>query len=223
MGWIALGLIGLLAFATLWLTPTSRALAVPVAAALFFGAAGYALQQHASLGGHPVEADVKRIEIDPGLADFRQEIMPAAAGDKAILVAADDRLRRGDTAAAVRLLIEAVHRRPNDAALWAGLGGAIAMHDGDQLSPTAQFAFRRAAALAPDEPGPSFFLGLAQVRAGDLASAKLAWIQALRLSPEDAPYRTAIAERLVIIDRLIAMQAVQRGEAVTRSASPIRG
>ena len=77
--------------------------------------------------------------------------------------------------------------------------------------PTAQFAFRRAFQLAPSEPGPPFFLGMAHVQAGDMAAAKRAWLLALSLAPRDAPYRIDIAEGLVMIDQFMAMQAVGAG------------
>ena len=132
--------------------------------------------------------------------------MPTDAAGKRTLVAADDRLRGGDTAGAVELLLDAVHRRPRDAALWTGLGSALTLHDGGTLSPAARHAFGRAVLLAPDQPGPSFFLGLAYIQGGDLAAAKRAWLQALASSPSDAPYRVLIAERLVMIDRFLGME-----------------
>ena len=91
--------------------------------------------------------------------------------------------------------------------MWAGLGTILVAHDGGTLSPAARHAFRRAILLAPNQPGPSFFLGLAQIQANDLPAAKIAWLQALAWTPRDAPYRILIAERLVMLDRFLAMQA----------------
>ncbi len=207
MGWIWLLAIGLAAFALLWFGGISRSLAMLTAAALLVGAAGYALQQNAGLPGRPVSADVRRIEIDPLMVAFRAAIMPGTVDDQAILAAADEKMRGGDTAGAVRGLLDAIGRRPGDATLWSGLGSALVAHDKGQLSPAAQFAFRRAVELAPDAPGPAFFFGVAHVQAGDLAAARRWWLRALSLSPRDASYRILIAERLVMVDRLLAMQA----------------
>lgn len=210
MGWVWLAVIGFGALALLWLAPASRRLISFIASAFLFGAAGYALQQNASLPGHPIRANARGIEIDPSLAAFRQAIMPATAGDQAILATADERLRRGDTAGAAQGLLAAIERHPNDAALWTALGSALAAHDGGQVSPAARFAFRRASQLAPSEPGPPFFLGLAYVQSGDLQATRQAWLQTLAVAPRDAPYRIEIAQRLAMIDRFEAMKAAAR-------------
>ena len=207
MGWLSLLLIGFAAFVMLWRAAASRGLAMIIAAALLFGAAGYAWQQNAWLPAYPVQANAQAIEIDPGLITFRSAIMPGRPEDAAIFAAADASLRKGDTTGAAQWFVEAIARRPNDAALWAGLGGAVAAHDGGQVSPTAHFAFKRAIALAPNEPGPPFFLGLAYIQAGEFAPAKAAWLRALRLAPRNAPYRIDIAEKLVMIDQFEKMQA----------------
>ena len=210
MGWLWLALIGGMAFAMLWLTGVSRGVRLTGGAALLFGAAGYAWQQHATLPGHPVTADAQAIEVEPGLVAFRAAIMPGEPGDAAVLAAADDRLRAGDTAGAAQVVRQAIGQRPNDTALWTGYGSAIATHDGGQVSPAAQYAFRRAFSLAPEAPGPPFFLGMAYVQSGELAAAKAAWLRALALAPRDAPWRVDIAERLVLIDQFMAMQAATK-------------
>lgn len=205
MGWVWLFVIGLGAFALLWFLGVSRALGTIAAAALLFGGAGYALQQNAALPGQPVKASAKAIDVDPGLVAFRSAILRASPETEAILAVADARTRTGDTTAAADALLAAIARRPNDAALWTGLGSTFAAHDGGQMSPAAEFAFRRALQLAPTAPGPPFFLGVAYLQAGDLAAAKRAWLVALRLTQPDAPYRVNIADRLVMVDQLDAM------------------
>lgn len=207
MGWIALGLIAAAALGALRMLGVRGALGRYMAAALLSGAAGYALQQRATLPGHPVRAETQAIEVDPGMVAFRAAILP---GQAQTLAAADEQLRGGETEAAVQTLQRAIARDPGDVALWTGLGSALAAHDGGQVSPAAQFAFRRAWELGPREPGPLFFLGLAYVQAGELAAAKAAWLRALALTPRDAPYRVDIAERLVLIDEFQAMAAGAR-------------
>ncbi|MBN8816750.1 MAG: cytochrome C biosynthesis protein [Sphingomonas sp.] len=207
MGWILLLLIGCASITVLWFAGLARGLWMFVASALMLGAAGYAWQQRATLPGHPVEADSKPVEIEGGLVAFREAIMPGKPGDARILTAADDKLREGNTEAAVQVMLDAIARDPGDAVLWAGLGSAVATHDGGQLSPTALFAFRRAMALGPDQPGPPFYLGMAYAQTGDLATAKISWLRALALTPRDAPYRIDIAEQLAMIDQFQAMNA----------------
>ena len=207
MGWLWLIIIAALAFLALWRFGAGRELAWLTGAALTLGAAGYAWQQRASLPGHPVRADVAVIEIDPGLVAFRSAILP---GDEATLGAADDKMRAGDTNGAAQIILDDIAKHPDGAALWAGLGTVIAAHDGGQVSPAALFAFQKAVQLAPDSPGPPFMLGLAEIQSGQMDEAKVAWLRALSLAPSDAPYRVDIAERLVMIDQFIAMQAGER-------------
>lgn len=209
MGWVWLFAIGIAAFAMLWFGGVSRALGSFTAAALLVGGAGYALQNNSSLPGSPARTDIRQIDVDPGLVAFRSAIMPGTANAAAILAKADQRLRVGDIGGAAQIMLEAVERRPVDPALWTGLGNVIVAHDGGQISPAAHFAFRRAFQLAPNEPGPPFFLGMAHVQAGDLAAAKQALLLALSLSRREAPYRVVIAERLVMIDQFMAMQATE--------------
>jgi hypothetical protein len=203
MGWLWLAMIGAAAFAVLWLAGMARGLWTFVASALMLGAAGYAWQQRATLAGHPVAADSRPIEVQPGLVAFRSAILPGKPGDNIVLTAADDRLRDGDTAAAGQVMLDAIARDPGDASLWTGLGTTLAMHDGGQVSPTALFAFRRAMSLAPDQPGPPFFLGLAYAQVGDLPTARPLWQRALALTPPNAPYRSDLTQQLAMIDRAL--------------------
>lgn len=206
MGWIWLFAIGLAAFALLRFGGMTRSLATLAGAALLVGGAGYALQQKAGLPGSPASPDVRRIEVDPGLVAFRSAIMPTSTADTATLAAADDRLREGDTAGASNVMLDAVARHPGNAALWTSLGSVLVAHGGGKMSPAAQHAFDRAKQLAPRNPGPYFFLGLAQVEGAEIAAAKASWLQALERTPGDAPFRIIIAERLVMLDRILAMR-----------------
>lgn len=205
MGWFATGVIGILVFAALRLIGVSRAFGWFAATALILGATGYALQQHATLPGHSVKAESQPVTVDPGMVAFRAMIMPGTPAEVRSLAAADAQLRSGATAEAAQGLVDAIRTSPRSAALWTGLGGALAAHDGGQVSPAAQFAFQRAWQLAPRDPGPPFFLGMALVQSGDLAAAKVAWLRALALTPRDAPYRIDIAERLVLLDDFAAI------------------
>ena len=198
------------AFVALRLMGLARTYASLSAAALMLGGAGYAWQQRAGLPGRPVNAKARLIEVDPGMVAFRATIMPGTSADRAALAAADARVRGGDTTAAVAGLLGAVRAAPRQPALWTGLGGALAAHDGGQLSPAARFAFQRAVTLAPREPGPPFFVGMALAQSGDLAGAKTAWLRALALAPPGAPYRVDIAERLVMVDQFQAMMDAEK-------------
>ncbi|WP_271300728.1 tetratricopeptide repeat protein [Sphingomonas sp. CV7422] len=204
MGWIALLLLAAAAMAALVLLRIDRLLWSMVGAALMLGAAGYAWQGSPMLAASPAQPDRLRVAEDPSLVDLRERMLGRFTADAAYLIAADAMTRAGDTRSAARAILGGLNRYPQSLMLWTGLGTTLAMHDGNQLSPPAVFAFQQAIRLAPEHPAPLFFLGLAQVRAADYVAARRSWARALALSPAQASYRRDIAVRLALLDRLLA-------------------
>ncbi|GAA0733515.1 tetratricopeptide repeat protein [Sphingomonas japonica] len=205
MGWLALALVGAAAGAALWLGRMPRGLAAIAAAALMLGATGYALQGRPRLAGQPATSAAQGLTIEPGMVAFRSAILGDA--HRAPWSLADAALARGDARESVAILIDTVRRAPRDASAWTALGTGLAIHDGQQLSPSARFAFAQAIRLDPHAPGPPFFLGLALLNSGELEPARTAWHRALALVPADAPYRDDVATRVLMADRFIAMMA----------------
>ena len=64
-------------------------------------------------------------------------------------------------------------------------GYALVVHGGNMMSPAAQLAFQRAAAIAPDHPGPRFFYGLALAQGGNYDEAERVWRELLPTIPAD--------------------------------------
>jgi len=105
---------------------------------------------------------------------------------------------RGQTKDAVGVMNSAVRARPTDYAMWVGLGNALADHAGT-LTPAAQFAFERAAQLAPGHPAPPFFLGLAEARSGQPAKALERWRAILARAPADASWRPMVEDAVLAV------------------------
>ncbi len=209
-----LALVGLATAGVLWALGVSRRLWMIAAAALMLGAAGFALQSTAHLPGKPVKANVAPIAVDPGMVAFREAIFMPSRDDSLALASADARLEAGDAHAAAIGLQHDITLRPGDATLWTALGYVLALGD-HAVSPSAKFAFSRALTLAPHTPGPAFFLGLAFVDAGDVASARAPWAYALAQTPATAPYRADIAERIAAVDQYARMAAAQSAAGTT--------
>ena len=95
---------------------------------------------------------------------------------------------RGQTEDAVAVMNSAIRARPTDFAMWVGLGNALSDH-ARTLTPGAQFAYVRAAELAPGHPAPLFFLGLAEARSGQPERALTRWRAILANAPADASWR----------------------------------
>jgi cytochrome c-type biogenesis protein CcmH/NrfG len=204
MGWAALAAIGLAAAGLLAWLKVDRLLWTMVASALMLGAAGYALQGQPSLPAHPVVTARAPAPDDGELTDLRDRMLERYTGQAAYLVAADAMTRIGERRAAVRVLLGGIRVAPRSLVLWTGLGEALAAHDGNQMSPSALFAFQQAMRLAPRHPAPPFFLGLAYVRAGNLAAAQPYWARALALTPSTVSYHDDIAVRLALLNRVLA-------------------
>jgi len=207
MGWIALLLLALGSGALLWRLGLSRIMSTAVAAAMMLGATGYALQGRPVLAGQPVHAAAEAGQVDPGLSALRVEMFGRYTYAEQYFIMSEGLTRSGQKAGAVRVLLGGISGAKQNAALWTALGNAYAENDANTVSPASRFAFDQALRLAPQHPGPPFFLGIAYVRAGEFAKARGWWVRALRLTPPGASYRRDIAQRLTLLDRLLVLEA----------------
>ncbi|MEO7602251.1 MAG: tetratricopeptide repeat protein [Sphingomicrobium sp.] len=197
MAWLILLLLGAAALGGLHLLGVRGAALAASAAALLIGASGYALQGRPNLPG----ASAEKIETGAPipLAEARHAFFERFTAAESWLVIAEALERRGRTEDAAGLLQNAIRRRPGDAQLWVGLGNALVAHS-DGLTPPAEFAYRRAAALNPAHPAPLFFYGLARARSGDPATARLIWLQLLDAAPADAKWRPLVEAGVAALD-----------------------
>jgi cytochrome c-type biogenesis protein CcmH len=101
--------------------------------------------------------------------------------------------RSGNGSDSVGILQNAVRRYPGDPQLWIGLGNALVDHSGG-LTPPAEFAYRRAAELAPGQPAAPFFYGLALAHSGDREGAVALWRNILAKAPPDASWRPLVEQ-----------------------------
>ena len=181
-----------------------------VASFLMLGATGYTLQGKPELRGQPAVADAVKLPVDPAYKDMRDAMFGRFGGESIYFGISDRQLGDGDTELAANVVIGAARYTPKNVAFWAELGNVIALHDHGMVSPTSLFAYREAMRLAPDHPGPPFFLGWAYVREGQLAAARPYWARALALAPPQSRVRDAIAERLALLDRYLEQQPQPR-------------
>jgi cytochrome c-type biogenesis protein CcmH len=215
-GWLILILLALLSGGALWRLGMARSLWSFVVSALLLGAAGYAWQGRPGLLGHPVAAEAQAGTIDEELVEVRKKMFGRFNFDDAYFTMADAMTRAGSPRSAAQAMLGAVRKAPQDAVLWTGLGMKIAEMD-HMVSPAAKMAFDRALRLAPQHPGPPFFLGVAYVRSNQFADAKRWWERAYALTPPGASYRNDVMVRLYLLDRYLQMQP-QAGAA----AAPAR-
>lgn len=188
-GWVALALLFAVTLGLLRLLGLRGAMLQLAAAALLFGAAGYALQGRPDLSGSPRKAAATRPTLP--LTGARRALMGQFNSADRWITIAEGYASRGDTRSAAGVLGSAVREHPTDAFLWTGYGNALFDHAG-VLTPAARRAYARAIELAPDHPAPRFFLGLALARSGDRDGALALWKPILADAPADASWRPLV-------------------------------
>ncbi len=208
MGWFAT--VALIALVLFWLGRLAGFRGVRLewlGATLLVGLAGYAWQGSPVLGGSPTS---ERREIPPeGSADLDTDLVDPANNSPAArwTMIAESRNRAGDHLNAAHLIRNGIETDPDNADLWVSLGNALLLHGEGRMNPAAQLAFERAARLNPDHPGPPFFLGLALAQAGQFAQAQQTWNALLARTPDDAPYRADLEQRLLGLQRAMQQRA----------------
>ena len=198
IGWVILAALIALALAAFRLLGVRGAMLKLAAAALLVGASGYALQGRPGLAGSPSAAAAGKQVI--ALSAARHAFFGDFSGSEHWLLMSDSMAGRGNTADAAGILRSAVREHPGDQQLWIGLGNALVDHAG-VITPAAEFAYDRAAQLAPGHPAPPFFLGVALARSGDRAGAIKLWRQMLADAPADASWRPLVEDAVAALDR----------------------
>ncbi|HWJ68753.1 MAG TPA: tetratricopeptide repeat protein [Sphingobium sp.] len=178
--------------------------AMPLAAALLFGLAGYAWQGSPAVPGKPVVAGAAaQVRFDERLAEKRREIGERISRATPFLVMSDSYASRGETRDAANILLPALRKYPDDPHLWVGLGNALMAHGNGMMSPAANYAFRQALAVQPGGISPSYFYGLALAESGDFEAARAIWLKLAVSLPEDAELRSELIRNIALLNALI--------------------
>ena len=191
-----LAALALAALGLLWLLGVRGGMVTLAAAALALGCAGYAVQGRPGLAGSPNRVAARAPPLP--LTAARKAMMGQFTAADTWMTISDSYARRGKSQDAAGIMRSAIRARPNDYALWVGLGNALADH-ARTLTPAARFAFARANALAPGHPAPRFFLGLALARSGDPGQALALWREVLAEAPADASWRPFVEDGMLAL------------------------
>lgn len=150
----------------------------------------------------PFEARVNvpadQLPLEGLVARIEQQLMKAPEDRRALTVIgpAYMQLRRYDDAANTYRTLLALEGKK--AELYISLGEALAAAQGGLVQSDARQAFAAAAQLEPNNPRAEYYLGLAELQAGDKPAAIKRWKALLATAKPDAPWRqgleAAIAE-----------------------------
>ncbi len=200
MGWIWIALFSGVVLLGLWKFARFSSSALQFAAAtMLLGVAGYAMMGSPNQPGAPVSTpeDVTGEAVPESIKKIA--LSSAREGSNPDLILADALMQAGRNRAAVSVINKAIEKKSQDPDLWVGLGNALFVHGAGQMSPASQFAFERAAQIAPNHPGPPFFLGFSLAKSGKVEEAGEVWRGLLSRAPADAPWRADLEQRLAEI------------------------
>lgn len=208
-GWLFAILFAVMTGAALWFFARPQGgTGEMILAALLIGVAGYAWQGSPGLAGAPRAAVKAQGKVDEEMVNLRQSLGDKFSDASKYLVMSDGLARAGMTEDAANILSgSGLKQYPQDANLWLGLGNALVAHANGQLSPAAEYAFRRAIRLDPEGPAPRYFFGLALAQSGQFKQAKDLWTQLLASAPEGSAWKTDLENNLAMLDRAIAGEA----------------
>lgn len=214
MSWILAAGLALLAFViAAFVLKAPRGGREAIASALVLGIAGYALQAHPSLPGAPKTPAQDPANEKAAMVEVRQQLgeKQGLPGDN-WLVIGDALARHGQFADAAHVYLGAVEKNPKNVDGWLALANALVAHADKSLTPAAILAFRRANEADTAHPGPPFFFGLALAQSGRLDEARATWIDLLRNTPPDAPWRPELEQRLASLDAFIRERQARGGQ-----------
>lgn len=214
MSWLPiLALAGLAFGASAYLLRLPRNLWMLFGSALLFGLAGYALQGSPGQAGAPAAPTVEgSTETGELLVSARREFYPEGRMPARFVVTADAFTRRGQHNQAASFLRNAVAENPNDGEAWLALGNALIEHADGRLTAAALYAYAQAERVAPSNPAPTYFLGLAFLRAGEPGKTLALWRELLDEAPADADWRAPLAARLERLEAMLGVEPVSSAE-----------
>ena len=212
-GWlIAIVLTALALAALIVLGKAPRKSWEAIAAALVFGLAGFAWQAHPSPPGTPKAYVEAQAGTGAALVTTRQQLSGEGfIASNRFVITADALTRQGAFADAAGFLLGAIEENPHDSGAWLALANNLVGHADGALTPAAFYAFNQAIAADPQAAGPPFFLGLDLIENGQPEQGRALWAQLLARAPKEAPWRAGLAERLQLLDQLIAQQSLPPG------------
>ncbi|MBX7502369.1 tetratricopeptide repeat protein [Qipengyuania sp. YG27] len=209
MSWLPILLLAVLTFSlAVFVLKLPRTLWTLFGSALLFGLAGYALQGKPGMAGAPADPVAQDGDVTGELlVTARREFYPSGAMPSRFVVTADAFTRRGQHEQAANFLRNAVEENPNDSEAWLALANALVEHADGQLTAAALYAYSQAEKVDPANPAPTYFLGMAFLRAGEPDKTLALWRELLEQAPEDAEWRAPLATRLERLEAILGIAA----------------
>ena len=173
-------------------------------AILLFGLTGYAWQGAPGQPASPKQPAIEVTQSGEEMVEARHALFDPAMPKPDYLVTSDAFARRGQFENAAGLLRKGLNDNPDHLEGWLALGMALVGHSDGFVTPAASYAYTRARQIDPDNPAADYFLGVSYVQSGEIRAARSVWASLLERSPEDAPWRQDLEQRIAALDQMIA-------------------
>ena len=173
-------------------------------ATLLFGLACYSFQGSPGQPGSPKQPETQEQQSGEEMVEARRQLFDQTAPKPDYLMLSDGFARRGKFEEASQLLRGGLSNNPQHMEGWLALGMALTGHADGVVTPAAFYAYGKARAIDPSNPGADFFLGFSFLQSGEIIAARDTWSRLLQNSPEDAPWREEIEARVARLDQMIA-------------------
>jgi len=112
-----------------------------------------------------------------------------------------------------RALLDATRARPDDPSLAMLYAESLILLGEGQITPAADLALTRVAALAPDMPALSYYRALGMIQNGEMGAAREELRSLLARSPADAPWRDEVERQIARTERALNMASGPNSEA----------
>ena len=205
-GWLAILSLALVSFAiaAFMLKLPKQGFAV-FGAVLLFGLVGYAWQGSPELPGAPKDPDAQ-INQQSGeeMVEAREQLFSETRAKPDYLVFSDGYARRGRFDEAAEALRKGLNDNPEHLEGWLALGMALTGHADGFVTPAAAYAYGKARAIDPINPGADYFMGFSLLQSGQIIAARDTWSNLLERTPEDAPWRPGLETEVARLDQMIA-------------------
>ncbi len=212
-GWLIFACFAIAAMLLLWRPGRlDRSALMLVAAALFVAAAGYTWLGVPGEAGAAAAGRDRPMRADSIFASERQLFLTKYGETGTVLATADAFNRMGEDETAVDLIGNTIATHPRDVDLRIAYAHALLMLARGNMTPAVALAFDRAEQIAPANPAPRYFRGLAQIESGDAAGAEQTW-RALDASlPAGSLWKPPLEKRLAVFAFLRARQGRLAGQ-----------
>ncbi len=166
-----------------------------------FALAGYGITGSPGLGSKPVPEKPKLdVKFDPESQSESLMFVDRFSPGARWMAMADSFAQRGDLKTAATTLNAAARLYPNDAEIWMMQGNVLAAYAQSSDAPAAQYAYRKAAAINPNNPTLLYMRGVEAVGRNDYANAIKSWETLLQTGPKTGAWRADV-EQLILLSR----------------------